>query len=128
MAIFLHKPILGNFTIVGPLIWCDNPQVRLWMISNINNNDFHHLGRSQMCAGARYVFSPSKPHSRTLCGVILHGIWLDFLVISYFLDIFYKINIEPYHYFFCLVKCEVKNLARINSLQYFQIKLLQNLK
>ena len=69
MAIFLHKPILGNFTIVGPLIWCDNPQVRLWMISNINNNDFHHLGKSQICAGADHYFSPSKPHSGKLCMV-----------------------------------------------------------
>ena len=67
MAIFLHKPILGNFTIVGPLIWCDNPQVRLWMISNINNNDFHHLGKSQICTGADHYFSPSKPHSGKLC-------------------------------------------------------------
>ena len=29
--------------------------------------DFHYLGRSQMCAGAWYVFSPSKLHSGTLC-------------------------------------------------------------
>ena len=28
-----------------------------------------HLGRSQMCAGAWYVFSTSKPHSGTLCFV-----------------------------------------------------------
>ena len=70
MAIFLHKPILGNFTIVGPLIWCDNPQVRLWMISNINNNDFHHLGKSQICAGADHYFSPSKPHSGKLWGAL----------------------------------------------------------
>ena len=33
----------------------------------INNNDFHNLDRSQMCAGACYVFRTSKPHSRTLC-------------------------------------------------------------
>ena len=32
----------------------------------INNNDFHNLGRSQMCAGACYVFRTSKPHSGTL--------------------------------------------------------------
>ena len=73
MAIFLHKPILGNFTIVGPLIWCDNPQVRLWMISNINNNDFHHLGKSQICAGADHYFSPSKAHSGKLC-IVIHNI------------------------------------------------------
>ena len=73
MAIFLHKPILGNFTIVGPLIWCDNPQVRLWMISNINNNDFHQLGKSQICAGADHYFSPSKPHSGKLCIALQHS-------------------------------------------------------
>ena len=32
----------------------------------INNNNFHHLGRSQMCAGGCYVFRTSKPHSGTL--------------------------------------------------------------
>ena len=66
LAIFLMKPVLATFTVVGPIIWCDNPQVRMWKILYINNNDFHHLGRSQMCAGAWYVFSPSKPHSGTL--------------------------------------------------------------
>ena len=59
------KPVLATFTVVGPIIWCDNPQVRMWKILYINNNYFHHLGRSQMCAGAWYVFSPSKPHSGT---------------------------------------------------------------
>ena len=67
LAIFLHEPMLASFTIVGPLIWCDNPQVRLSKILYINNNDFHHLGRSQMCAGGCYVFRTSKPHSGTLC-------------------------------------------------------------
>ena len=33
----------------------------------INCKYYHHLGRSQICAGAGYYFSPSKPHSRTLC-------------------------------------------------------------
>ena len=55
-----------KFTITGPLIWCDNPQVRMSKILYINNNNFHHLGRSQMCAGGCYVFRTSKPHSRTL--------------------------------------------------------------
>ena len=53
----------ANFTVVGPLIWCDNPKVRMSKILYINNNDFHHLGRSQICAGAWYVFRISKPHS-----------------------------------------------------------------
>ena len=30
------------------------------------NNNFHHLGRPQMCAGAWYVFGTWKPHSETL--------------------------------------------------------------
>ena len=71
------KPVLATFTVVGPIIWCDNPQVRMWKILHINNNDFHHLGRSQMCAGAGYVFSPSKPHSGTLWDVFeLMSVWL----------------------------------------------------
>ena len=60
------KPVLAIFTVIGPIIWCDNPQVRMWKILYTNNNYFHHLGRSQMCAGACYYFSPSKPHSGTL--------------------------------------------------------------
>ena len=60
------KPVLATFTIVGPIIWCDKPQVRMWKILYTNNNDFHHLGRSQMCAGACCYFSSSKPHSGTL--------------------------------------------------------------
>ncbi len=59
-----------KFTITGPLIWCDNPQVRLSKILYINNNNFHHLGRSQMCAGGCYVFRTSKPHSGTLCTLL----------------------------------------------------------
>ena len=59
-----------KFTITGPLIWCDNPQVRMSKILYINNNNFHHLGRSQMCAGGCYVFRTSKPHSGTLCTVM----------------------------------------------------------
>ena len=31
-----------------------------------NNNDFHNLGRSQMCAGGCCYFRSSKPHSGTL--------------------------------------------------------------
>ena len=62
------KPVLANITVVGPLIWCDNPHVRMSKISYINNNDFHNLGKSQMCAGGCCYFRPSKPHSGTLCG------------------------------------------------------------
>ena len=60
----------ANFTVVGPLIWCDNPKVRMSKILYIHNNDFHHLGRSQICAGAWYVFGTWKPHSETLCAGI----------------------------------------------------------
>ena len=56
----------ANFTVVGPLIWCDNPKVRMSKILYIHNNDFHHLGRSQICAGAWYVFGTWKAHSETL--------------------------------------------------------------
>ena len=69
LTILQLKPVLANFTVVGPLIWCDNPHVRMSKILYINNNDFHNLGRSQMCAGAFYVFRTSKPHSRTLWAV-----------------------------------------------------------
>ena len=64
------EPVLATFTVVGPLIWCDNPKVRMSKILYINNNNFHHLGRSQMCAGGCYVFRTSKPHSGTLCTAI----------------------------------------------------------
>ena len=60
----------ANFTVVGPLIWCDNPKVRMSKILYIHNNDFHHLGRPQMCAAAWYVFGTWKPHSETLCMII----------------------------------------------------------
>ena len=33
---------------MGPLIWYDSAQVRLWIILNINNNAFHHLGKSHV--------------------------------------------------------------------------------
>ena len=56
---------------MGPLIWYVNAYVRMSKILDINYNHFHHLGRSQMCAGAGYVFSPSKPHSGTLCSIII---------------------------------------------------------
>ena len=70
--LFIMKPVLAIFTVVGPFIWCDNPQVRMWKIFYTNNNDFHHLGRSQMWAGACYYFGPSKPHSGTLWSHIWH--------------------------------------------------------
>ena len=63
-----------KFTITGPLIWCDNPQVRLSKILYINNNDFHNLGRSYMCAGGCCYFRPSKPHSGTLCVIFSAGL------------------------------------------------------
>ena len=63
MAIFLIKPVLPIFTVVGSIIWCDIPQVRMWKILYTNNSDFYHLGRSQICW---YYFSPSKSHSGTL--------------------------------------------------------------
>ena len=53
------------------------------MILNINNNDSHHMGMSQMCTGAGDYFGPSKLHSGTLCNVspkvLYHGImvWLN---------------------------------------------------
>ena len=70
LTILQLKPDLANFTVVGPLIWCDNPHVRMSKILYINNNDFHNLGRSQMCAGGCCYFRPSKPHSGTLCPII----------------------------------------------------------
>ena len=56
----------SQFTVRGPLNWYDNTQVCMWIILDINNNVFHHLGRSQMCTGAWYGFRTSKPHSGTL--------------------------------------------------------------
>ena len=38
----------------------------MWIILDINYNLFYHTGKSQVLAVAWYVFSPSKPHSRTL--------------------------------------------------------------
>ena len=67
----------ANFTVVGPLIWCDNPKVRMSKILYIHNNDFHHLGRSQICAGAWYVFGTWKPHSETLWVVL--NLFCDFI-------------------------------------------------
>ena len=40
--------------------------MRLSKIFYINNNNSHHLGRPQKCAGGCYVFRTSKPHSGTL--------------------------------------------------------------
>ena len=71
LTILQLKPVLANFTVVGPLIWCDNPQVRLSKILYINNYDFHHLGRAQMCAGTCCYFRTSKPHSGTLWHIII---------------------------------------------------------
>ena len=55
---------------MGPLIWYDNAKVRMSKILDINYNHFHHLGRSQMCAGAWYVYRPSESHSEKLWGCI----------------------------------------------------------
>ena len=65
------EPVLATFTVVGPLIWCDNPKVRMSKILYINNNNFHHLGRPQMCAAAWYVFGTWKPHSETLWHLLI---------------------------------------------------------
>ena len=59
-----------HFTLTGPIIWCDNLQVRLWMILNINYNVSHHMGMSQMCTGADHYFRSSKPHSGKLWYVL----------------------------------------------------------
>ena len=56
----------SQFTLTGPLIWCDNLQVRLWMIFNTIKNDSHHMGMSQICTIAGDYFRPSKPHSGKL--------------------------------------------------------------
>ena len=66
---------------MGPLIWYDSAQVRMWIILNINYNDFHHLGKSQICAGADHYFSPSKPHSGKL--------WVRFVVIHHIFTLLY---------------------------------------
>ena len=60
------KPILASFTVMGPLIWYDSAQVRLWIILNINNKHYYHLGKSQICAGAGDYFRFSKLHSEKL--------------------------------------------------------------
>ena len=62
----------SQFTLIGPLIWCDTLQVRLWMILNINYNVSHHMGMSQMCTGADHYFRSSKPHSGKLCHTYLY--------------------------------------------------------
>ena len=60
---------------MGPLIWYDSAQVRMWIILDINNNDFHHLGKSQMCTGADHYFRSSKPHSGKLwCAFSLYSL------------------------------------------------------
>ena len=40
----------------------------MWIILDINYNDFYHTGKSQICAGAWYVFRTSKLHSGMLWG------------------------------------------------------------
>ena len=67
IAIFLNKPILASLTVLGPLIWYVNAQVRMWIFLNINYNHLHYLVRSQKCAGALGHFSASESHSGTLC-------------------------------------------------------------
>ena len=49
--------------------------MRLSKILYINNNDFHNLGRSQMCAGGCCYFRPSKPHSGTLWVLMAQTSW-----------------------------------------------------
>ena len=34
------KPVLAIFTVIGPIIWCDSAQVRMWKILDINYNHF----------------------------------------------------------------------------------------
>ena len=67
----------SHFTLTGPLIWCDNLQVRLWMILNINYNVSHHMGMSQMCTGADHYFRSSKPHSGKLCAGFMTILWSE---------------------------------------------------
>ena len=69
------EPVLATFTVVGPLIWCDNPKVRMSKILYINNNNFHHLGRPQMCAGAWCLFRTWKPHSERLWAGCVDNFW-----------------------------------------------------
>ena len=52
--IFLMNPVLSTYKVVGSIIWCDNPQVRMWIIFIINNNDTLHLRKSQKCSGTGY--------------------------------------------------------------------------
>ena len=58
--------ILASFTVMGPLIWYVNAQVRMWIILDINYKHYYHLGKSQICAGAGDYFRTSKPHSEKL--------------------------------------------------------------
>ena len=69
----MSKSILASFTVMGPLIWYVNANVHMSKILDINYNHFHHLGRSQMCAGAWYVFRTSESHSEKLWGPF--GCW-----------------------------------------------------
>ena len=65
-----HMQGNSQFTLTGPLIRCDNLQVRLWMIFNTIKNDSHHMGMSQICTIAGDYFRPSKPHLGKLCCVM----------------------------------------------------------
>ena len=65
----MSKPILASFTVMGPLIWYVNAQVRMWIILDINYKHYYHLGKSQICAGAGDYFRTSKPHSEKLWAV-----------------------------------------------------------
>ena len=61
----------SQFTVWGPLIWYESAHVRLWIILNININDFHHMGMSQICTGADHYFRLSKPHSEKLWPIMV---------------------------------------------------------
>ena len=51
----------------------------IWKILDINDNDFHHLGKSQISAGAMDYFSSSKPHSGRLCIAFDNQLFIIFL-------------------------------------------------
>ena len=55
------------FTVIGPLFWCDILKVRLWFHWNINYNDFHHLGKSQICAEVCWHLRVSEKVHCVIC-------------------------------------------------------------
>ena len=69
----------SQFTVGGPLISYDSAQVRMWIILDINNNHFYHPGKSQICAGAGYVFRPSESHSERLWDNLASWWWYNVL-------------------------------------------------